>query len=53
MKTYTGNNAWKLDVTLSIGGEKLPAHRFLLAEYSSVLETMFQVSDRAAKECLI
>ena len=48
MSTYTGNNAWKPDVTLSLGGKKLLAHKFLLAEYSGVLETMFQASDQAA-----
>ena len=47
VSTYTGNNAWKPDVTLSLGGKKLPAHKFLLAEYSDVLKAMFQASDRA------
>ena len=52
VSTYTGNNAWKPDVTLSLGGKKLPAHKFLLAEYSDVLKAMFQASDRAGKQYL-
>ena len=47
MKSYIGNNAWKPDVTLSVGGKKLPAHKFLLGEYSSVLDAMLQASDRS------
>ena len=40
------SNAWKPDLMLLLGGKKLPAHRFLLAEHSSVLKAMLLESDK-------
>ena len=42
MRVYQGKNDRIPDVTLSLQGKKLPAHRFLLAESSRLLKAMFQ-----------
>ena len=45
------DNAWKPDVTLSLGEKKLPAHRYLLAEHPSVLKAMLLGIDKVC--CLL
>ena len=53
MRTYAGLNAWKPDVTLRLGGKKLPAHRFLLQDASCNSQAIFQVSHRTRMTLLL